>query len=47
MSAEIVPVPRRSLSSDVGDYRPISRTPLLSKEFGKIVAGKLSDFFGE
>ena len=33
--------------SEVGDYRPISITPLLSKVFEKIVAGKLSYLFGE
>ena len=37
---------RGSASSDVGDYRLISITPVLSKVFEKIVAGKLS-FFGE
>ena len=41
--ADVFPVPKRSPSSAVGDYnRPISITPVLSKVFEKIVAGKLS-----
>ena len=43
--ADVVPVPKGSASSDVGYYRPISTTPVLSKVFEKIVAGKLSIFF--
>ena len=43
--ADVVPVPKGSSSSDVGDYRPISVTPVLSKVFKKIVAGKLSHCF--
>ena len=35
---------KRSASSDVGEYRPISITPVLSKVFEKIVAVKLSNF---
>ena len=30
--------------SDVRDYRPIGFTPVLSKAFDKIVAGKFSHF---
>ena len=41
-SADIVPVPNRSASSDVGDYRPIYITSVLSKVFEKIVAENLS-----
>ena len=40
--AEIVPMPRGSPFSDVGDYRPILITPLLSKVFEKIVIEKPS-----
>ena len=43
--ADVVPVPKRFLFSEVGDYRPISITPLLLKIFEKIVAGKPSIFF--
>ena len=39
--ADVVPMPKESFSSDVGDYRPILITLLLSKVFQKIVAGKL------
>ena len=42
--ADIVPVPKGSSSSEVGNYRTISTTFLLSKVFGKIVTGKLSHF---
>ena len=35
---------KESSFSDVGDYRPVSLTPALSKVFEKIVAGKLSNF---
>ena len=42
--ADVVPVPEKSSSSDVGDYRPISITSLLLKVFEKIVAGRLSHF---
>ena len=42
--ADVVPVPKGSPSTDVGDYRPMSITPLLSKVFKKFVAGKLIDF---
>ena len=42
--ADVVPVPKGSPSSDVGDYRPLSITPVLSKVFEKIVAGKLSHY---
>ena len=35
---------KRFLSSDIGDYIPISIIPLLSKAFEKVVAGKLSYF---
>ena len=45
--ADVFPVPKGSASSDVGDYRPISITPVLSKVFEKIVVGKLSYFFLE
>ena len=40
----IVPVPKESSASVARDYRPISRTPVLSKVFEKIVAGKISIF---
>ena len=39
MSTDVVHVPKRSHSSDAGDYRPISITSILSKEFEKIVSG--------
>ena len=42
--ADVVPVPKGSASSDVLDCRSISNTPVLSKVFEKIVAGKLSNF---
>ena len=45
--AYVEPVPKRYASSDVGDYRPMSITPVLSKVFEKIVAGKLSHFYSE
>ena len=37
-------MPKGSASSNVFDYRPISITPVLSKVFEKIVAGKSSHF---
>ena len=37
-------MPKKSSSSDIGDYRSISITPLLLKVFEKIVAGKLRHF---
>ena len=40
--ADVVPVPKKSLSSAVGDYRHISFTVFRSKVFKKIGAGKLS-----
>ena len=40
----IVPGPKESASSDVGDYRSISITPVPSKAFAKIVAENLSLF---
>ena len=40
----VIPMPKRSVSSDVVDCRPISITPVLSKALEKIVAGKLSHF---
>ena len=43
--AAIVPVPKVSSSSDVGEYRPISITPVVSKLSEKIAAGKLSNFW--
>ena len=42
--ADVVPLPEESSFSDVGDYRPISITPVLSKIFEEIVARKLSYF---
>ena len=42
--ADVVPVPIRSSSSDVGDYRPIFITPVLSMVFEKIVTNTLSHF---
>ena len=41
---DVVPVPKESSFSDVGDYRHISITPVLLKVFEMIVAGKLSNF---
>ena len=41
--ADVVPVLKESSFSDVGDYRLISITPVLSKVFEKIVAGKLNN----
>ena len=38
--ADGVPAPKRSLSSDLGDYRSTSITPLLSMVFEKIVVEK-------
>ena len=37
-------MPKKFYSSDIGDYIPISITPVLSKIFEKIVAGKLRNF---
>ena len=34
-------MPKEFASLDIGDYRPISNTPVMSKVFEKIVAGKL------
>ena len=42
--ANVVSEPNESSSLDVGNYAPILITPLLSKVFEKIVAGKLSPF---
>ena len=42
--ANVVTVPKESSSSDVGEYRSISITPLLPKVFEKIVAAKLSHY---
>ena len=42
--ADVVPVLNKSPASDVGDYRSISITPVQSKVFVKIVAGKSSNF---
>ena len=42
--ADVVPVPKESSSSDVGDYRYISIIYLLSMAFEKIMTGKLSYF---
>ena len=43
--AYVVPVPKESSSTDVGDYyRPISITPLLPNVFEEVMAGKLSYF---
>ena len=41
-SADVVPASKVTVSSDVGEYSPISVTPLISKVFEKIIAGKLS-----
>ena len=38
---------KESSFSDVGVYRPISISFLLSKVFEKVVTGKLSTFFGK
>ena len=40
--ADVVPVSKKSSSSDVGDQKPIFITSILSKIFEKIAAGKLS-----
>ena len=42
--AAVVPVPKLSLSSEVGDYGRMTITPLPSKVFEKILARKLSHF---
>ena len=42
--ADVVPVPKESSSSDVGGYRPISITPVLSNVFEKTVTDILSIF---
>ena len=42
--AVVGPVTKGSASSGVGDYRPISIAPALSKAYEKIVAGNLSHF---
>ena len=42
---DVVPVPKGTLSSGVGDYRHISIILVLSKVFEKIIAGKLSHYF--
>ena len=42
--ANVTPVPKGSLSSDVENYRPISITPLLSKIFERLVAVRLGRF---
>ena len=39
--ADVVQVQKGSASSDVGDYRPFSITPVLLKVFEKIVGKKL------
>ena len=42
--ADVAHVPKDSSTLDIGDYRPISITPALSKAFEKIVADKLCHF---
>ena len=42
--ADVISVAKKPLSSDVGGYRTFSITPVLTKVFEKIVAGKLSNF---
>ena len=43
--AGVIPVLKESSSSDIGDYRSISITPVLSKAFEKRVTGQLSHFW--
>ena len=45
--SDVVLVLKESLFLNVEHYRPISIALLLSKLHEKIVAGKLSNFFGE
>ena len=42
--ADVAPALKKSYFSDVGDYSPISITPVLSKVFENIVTGMLSHF---
>ena len=43
--AEIIPIPKKGDSQYVGDYRPISILPTVSKLFEKSMANQLSEFF--
>ena len=43
--AEITPVPKIDDSKDVGDYRPISILPAISKLFEKTLSNQLSSYF--
>ena len=43
--AEIIPIPKKGDSHSVGDYRPISILPTISKVFEKAMANQLSKFF--
>ena len=40
--ANIIPIPKRPSSADPALYRPISRTPVRSKVFGRLLVGKFS-----
>ena len=44
--ADVVPLPKGSSFSNVGDYRPISITSILPEVFEKVVTGKLSHYLG-
>ena len=43
--ANVVPISKGPLSALVKDYRPISITPVLSKIYEKLIAGRLAVFF--
>ena len=43
--AEIIPIPKKGDSLDIGNYRPISILPTVSKLFEKVMANQLSEFF--
>ena len=43
-TADVVPVPKGAPSSQVGNYRPISITPVLSKIFERVIAVKFGRF---
>ena len=43
--AEITPIPKNGNSQEIGDFRPISILPTISKVFEKVMANQLSQFF--